>query len=753
MPTAIKNPLDYIKDKFTSALKTQDPDNVDISPSPSQLIQDQLEQSQREQDYVALLTRNLTAAKSHKDTVATKDIVTGVAFFQDMHWHRYKDGVMQVVDNSTDLMKVPFIKGFVQKRRARVCSQYPDVWPAPLTSDDRDKLAAQTARSINAHCFRRNDRMAMVREWVTASLTESTAFIKVTWSPTAIAEVATTKADGTVEYVKAPIGDVDECVIHSGEMFIDPAACGNFQSAGYVIHNGVKPLAYVQETYKCKERGLHVEPDVFDSNFEQLASSGSFGGSSNRKNAVVISEMWVKPCPRYPKGLVVTTAGKVLLRCTDWPYDVKDKYPFIPLGYEARVGSPWAMNMVTPLVDGQIAYNSVITKMVKRANWDKITIFMNNASNVDVDFYENAQDYNKISGNGMPPQFLQPQSPGGFYDNLLQRIYKGLCDTTGIHDLVSDDGLPAGLSGIALELYEESDRNRDLTFLGAIESGLAGLAEWEIEMYRQFAVNEYPRMMAIDDQSIPSNASGRKDMAGAQKVEMQSLKDGACRVYYTPGSGIAKTAAAKEEELQKWVQLGAFGKPGDPSVAHAVAALSQTIRSSDLVDNVLKIIDQQAAQDQANQPNPAAIAQAQAQAAQQQQSMLLQFKQQELELQQQHDVAKMDAEQSHAIELAAIKAHEEEQKQTFIAQSQIAIKKADTDEAIRLGEATTQQKIRLMQAENALPKVSLTGKLDNDALVSAEKQLGYETASPDEIRKQQVEDATKPADDKPSSQD
>ncbi len=526
------------------------------------------------------------AARAVHDRV----ILTSMAFEAGKQWVEYNatsgrlDNLIGDDDNYY-FMTNNQIRPLVLQNTVRATQTRPDVWVAPLTESASDKLAAEEARSIVAHCSRLVDRAAQLREWVFASLVSSTSFVKVCWDPRCDAQIAAaTDGDGNVTQVlTAAVGDIRESVLLPLDVYPDPKAT-RLNECAWVIHAKVVSLDDLRARYPgVGDRVEATTIEALHGGVEQrlaLINDDPMRYAESERDSATVLEMWEVPSLSCPQGRLVTVAGDVLLRDEPWPYDKQDSYPFVALPYHANIGSVWARNMVWDMIPHQMAINRILSNFVGRSISDKLTVLIREGSAVSPDDYTNPRNFQKIYYNGEPPVYQQPPplSPANF--QLMEFLLNQMENIAGVHD-VSQGSLPGSsdLAAAAIEMLQNADQSKLSVFVGNIESALVELAEWELALYRQFGLQE-PRLIGLDDQATPGQAMTRAGVFRALSA------GGQCRLVVTPGSGMPKTPEARSQQLERWYQMGVFGVPGSPAAAKTFLEESDTVRSDDLAERV-----------------------------------------------------------------------------------------------------------------------------------------------------------------------
>lgn len=724
MPTLadkIKAQMSEIRTMFKSPLKVADKGNVDSVLTPSDTDNTDYQQSQREDDYVALVKKHYLDAGQYRRQHEGR-ILTGVAMFRGYQWVEYSSGsgmltrIAGTEDPKQRFRWLTFnhIRPLVEMQQAHACYQYPDVWSAPLTDSDEDKAAAATERAILGHCYRINNRMEMLRNAVMGTLIGSTVWICPAWNPSMRADVA----DGVdpngnvINPHKAQIGDVEETLRDSLDTYCDPSCLDDPHKGSFMIFAGMVNIGWARQTF---ERGKYVTPTTCDGNYATLESrlasiADTYGVTTNvSKDLALMLDYWERPSARYPRlynddgsikskgGRRIIVIGEVLVHSNEWPYEKCDKYPAVQIQYQVNKGSVYGLNMVDDLREPQMAYNTLWSKIVTRINWEKLQIFVPIGSQLSKDFYKDPNDYDKWTvTQGQKPEFSTVPSFSPAYLDALKLIGDEMEYISGVRNVIGNDGIPGNISAETIELAQNIDKSRLHPFIGRIESALAELAEWETSLYRQYG-KSFHRLLGLDDKAI----TGAKDMKGVALAQMDALKNGQCRVVYMPGSGVAKLPAARAEEIMNVFKEGGFGPPGSPASVEGLLTMLQSIRSDENVDKIIANVKRDLAIQQSMQPNP-----------------------------QQVQAQKDDAQAKLQGELEAIRVDGEMKLEGARTQADMNIQNTKDVNAVQLENLRHQNKMaEIMAANQVVPSVSLTGKLGSIATPSAEEAAGLKPDS------------------------
>jgi hypothetical protein len=734
--SSVKSISATVLSKMThGTMRTGDPDNVS-----SQISANDLDGAEQEK-----LARYLTGtAKIDADKLIRQgeewfeearqgrwehheDFFMGLAFFAGKHnyyWDQNANGgqgMLQTFPNSagnTDFDEKfyqadeNFFAVMIERAVARLTAAYPDAWGAPLNDTDKDKLAAQVLRSVNGHCSRETNRDKLLAAVCLYILLTTTTFVEVGWDPKAYADIGIPKPDGSIDYHREQIGDVCNRIVMEIDAYPDP----NAALSGRGIHGGAyfikHHLMNVQDI--SDKWGIEVEATSGGSTYGYLLQrmeliAGDYSRAIAKfKNCAEVTEVWNRPSKQYPEGRFWVYSGSRLLWAGMWPYEKKDKYPFVEFGFKENAGSVWAQNMGKKLISVQRRINRLATYKAALLEWNRPTILAPSNANIAPDDLLNPTLYKIIPYDppqvgGAEPKFWAPPPMGSDLFEYKKELVDTMEALAGVRDLNGPDGQPIQ-SGSMYSLMLKTDKERLAPVIKMMGQGRKELYEWDGALYRQFGAS-FPRLLGIDDTAIPPAELQGGNAAATALVDIQALKDGNARVIMEEGSGEARLPEAEEEQLQNIMKLliSALAQPGGIALVEWFLKQTQAIRSDTETDRLVQGVQQLAADQAQQQATGAANVQ---QMKGQQAVQALQMKQK----------AEQDAQQAE-IEGEQIKAAINVHAQGLIQQW-----RAQTDMAVE--QQRFQNTMAQLQAKSAMPNISLSGKLSPGGEYSAEEKSG-----------------------------
>ena len=558
-----------------------------------------------------------------------------LAFFEGRQWYRINSAARNLASLQDDkepnryitINKMrPLIDGVVGK----LTQVGPDARAVPLSYNERDQAASDEANFICGHFTRKFNRETQLKERVRWACVTGTSFVKVYWNAKSEQVMPYFDLNGEITgYDKVQIGDVEEEIIPCFNVYMDPHAQTDHHIR-WMIHASIKPLGWFVDNYgeagkKVKANALtgqsagNVDAYLEGSNGGGQAwtqpTSARLNSADHRRMAAVVYEYWEKPTSQYPKGRYVVTADDQLLYAGVWPYEKRDEFPFIPLRWQPRSGTPYGHSLGFDLTHLQLTYNRVYSRAVEQMEKQKDYIVVERRARIGADAFNSTGDdindknrtYRKVyhDTGTRPPAITRAPGISADLFPFLQLMEKDMADIAGLHD-VSQGMAQAGTPAESVRLLQRADNTQHSYIRADIEISAAKIKEWEISLVQQFAAA--PVIGSVDDQMNPRDASQQG------VITFDAIRDGGqYRVVYVPGSTQDDSPDQKLQKISALRQMGLFGDPADPETNALVIKMLQLPETGQILQHLQ---NQQVKQ-------------------QEQQQMMMEQQQQQMEMQQQ----------------------------------------------------------------------------------------------------------------------
>jgi hypothetical protein len=531
-----------------------------------------------------------------------------LAFFEGRQWYRINSAARNLASLQDDkepnryitINKMrPLIDGVVGK----LTQVGPDARAVPLSFNDKDQSASDEANFIAGHFTRKFSRETQLKERVRWACVTGTAFLKVYWNSKSEQVMPYFNMEGQVTgYEKLPLGDVEEEIIPCFNIYIDPHAQTD-NHVRWMIHASIKPLGWFVDNYgdagkKVKANALTGQSAGYVDAYLEGANGGGqawtqptsarLNASDHRRMAAVVYEYWEKPTAQYPKGRYIVTADDQLLYAGIWPYKKRDEFPFIPLRWQPRSGTPYGHSLGFDLTHLQLTYNRVYSRAVEQMEKQKDYIVVERRARIGADAFnvtgDDINDKNRIyrkvyhDTGTRPPQIMRAPGISADLFPFLQLMEKDMADIAGLHD-VSQGMAQAGTPAESVRLLQRADNTQHSFIRADIEISAAKIKEWEIALVEQFA--SAPFIGSVDDQMNPRAASQQG------VITFDAIRDGGqFRVVYVPGSTQEDSPDQKIQKIATLRQMGLFGDPADPETNALVVRMLQLPETGQILEHL-----------------------------------------------------------------------------------------------------------------------------------------------------------------------
>ena len=590
-------------------------ENVESELTPQDFDLKPLVEDYEESKLVRLVLKNYNRAAIARRT-HEPEWLTNTAFEagnQWVEWRSLTNRLENIRDKSDPYRSYHTdnnIRPLGEKVVQRATSSKPDVIFEPWTNDPKDQGATAEARDINDFYNQKYDMQSAWIDWASSAWITSTTFRKVIWNPKEDALVWSQTVDkftgqASIKVQDAPgAGDINELLVPPYEVFPDPNARGDWDTCAWIIHCKLYPLSWFQDCFG--ERGARVQASVggtintwADAVLDAI-SGDLYRGDPTTSAQAYYYEYWEMPTARYPKGRMIPVGGNQLLvelNDVDWPYEKKDSYPLIPLGYGGQRQSVWNYSGVHDLIPLQRQLNQLWSRMLDRVNTLKVTILANRQAKIAIGAYQSRRNFEiiKYDMGAQPPDYQVPPFDAEQYLAPIQALIARMENLAGARPLADPaNGIPTVTAASGIQILRDEDVERLSGFTTRIEKAAKQLAEWRISLASQFYAE--PRYLAVSQHpDVQSNDSQARDFKNIQA-------GGKVRVIVKDGSAVPKSAAAQDQWLMDIARAGMF-QPQNLPITSLVLQMSSfnvsdkfKAQLQDLIAKQEQILAQQAAQ-------------------------------------------------------------------------------------------------------------------------------------------------------------
>ena len=300
----------------------------------------------------------------------------------------------------------------------------------------------------------------------------------------------------------------------------------------------------------------------------------SFGASGNQAGEGVTEyELWLKPTPTYPDGLVLRVIGDqspIVYRRTEesvpGPFPYKDiegnpLFPFVHAQYEHMGGRLWGRSALSPLIQKQDQLNqldSLIQLIVQRMA-NPVWLIPENAG---VEHFTGEpgliMKWNALAANGMgkPERIPGENVPPTLY-TLREQFLTDIEVLSGVFDIMKGQK-PSGIEAFsALQLLVERSQSRFTSAYQARGEMYRGWFSLAVELERQFGPNKRTLTMVGPNRSYTFRHFENAQLQAGVTIQVED------------GSTVPKTNLGKRAAIEQASQMQLLD-PADPDQKYAL---------------------------------------------------------------------------------------------------------------------------------------------------------------------------------------
>jgi hypothetical protein len=473
------------------------------------------------------------------------------------------------------------IQPYVRREMARLSSAKPRGHVLPASQDENDRHAARTAISVLDYLHEELDVDAAhdLADWWVSIV--GSAFYKVRWTE-----------DIDPETRKPGILKLD--VIRPFDIYVPDLEETRIKEQEYLCQAQAMRVAEIAEIW-----GVDVTPDEYTSEIDQKVRSqmSVFSGEKGEDWAVV-KEFWIKPCRRYPNGLVLATAnGKLLPYKTEdpeeqllqgelgeeaptlgetdfnvlneegmagtdlndakyektsanvpagtieWPFG-HGRLPFVPRGH-TKSGRFYDSSFVDQLISLQREYNRSRSQVVENKNLTsrpQWAVPLGSVDRADLTTEPGAVIFYS-PGFASPEPIKTPQLPNYVIEHI--KLTAQEMDEIASQNEVSKGNVPPNVeAATAIAYLQEKDESAVAYAVRSKERAIQEIGQQLLKLVREFWDEE--RLIRV---------VGRNDVFNAMTFVGSDLRENTdYRVI--PGSGLPRSKAAQEAKIMEMAQSG-----------------------------------------------------------------------------------------------------------------------------------------------------------------------------------------------------
>lgn len=462
-----------------------------------------------------------------------KDAYLNIAFYLDEQYVEWAAEAMTVrrIPRAQGSENTPRpvqnkIMHYVLQKHAQTLSARPtaDVFPAnddPVSASNANVSLAYLRWLLDPQQADLDGELSDAALW---ALVAGEGFLKWTWN------------------AREKRGDI--CSASPLDIYSDPYV-KKFKDSRYVIHSQFMDVEQVYDIY-----GIEVSPNQVEKADHLKAALLRDMGQAPVLRGCTVNEIWMKPCRRYPEGLFATWTDRTqLVTPQKFPYK-HGHLPFTQIGSIPRPGSPRYMCAVKFLRNPQMELNKYHAQRITvRESFANPKWWIPAEIELEVDPDDSPRQILRGNGGaaGLEPKIIQGATfPVGDEGSF---ILEEMMHTAGQHE-VSQAQVPGRVEAAkAIEMLKESDEGHQAEMLRTIKNAITEGSWQMLELARQFV-----------DEDVLVTVYSRDGMPEVKKFKADHAEPGQ-RIQITMGTGLARSRAAREDQVYKMLEAGIIQDP------------------------------------------------------------------------------------------------------------------------------------------------------------------------------------------------
>lgn len=323
------------------------------------------------------------------------------------------------------------------------------------------------------------------------------------------------------------------------------------------------------------DRSLQIYKSLALSNDVGTSSQFSYLGSggADTVEGVTEYELWLRPTPEFPSGLVLRVAGDknpMLVKIQDegipgeFPYKDINGHPLFPFAhaaYEHVGGRLLGRSAISPLIQKQDQLNQLdsLVQLIIQRMANPVWVVPENAG---IEHFTGepglVMKWNPVAagGNAKPERIAGENVPASLF-TLREQILRDIEELSGTYDVIKGQK-PAGVEAFsALQLLVERSQSRFTSAFNARGEMYRSWFQNALELERQYGPQE--RTWAV------MGPNKGYTFSHFQNAQLQ----GNISIQVEDGSNVPKTSLGERASIEQANQLKVID-PSDPDQRHAI---------------------------------------------------------------------------------------------------------------------------------------------------------------------------------------
>ncbi|WP_343206910.1 portal protein [Brevibacillus brevis] len=497
-----------------------------------------------ESGWVSLVQERVRQAE---DWESIKQIMVQVSYFLGNQWIYWQPTEKRVTlapqDDGQERITFNVIKPRVMAKLAKQTKNRIKYDVVPDSNDQERIEIAKAAGKFLDYWWEQQEMDRKTRDIYLNNNVKGWCALKVYFDPQAGDDITPRVGEIGYEEGMEPIrtGEVKARVCDPLTLYIDPSATTD-DEIRWIVERKPRDVDYIKEVY-----GKDVAPDEnveYVQNYNAGAMTIGKGTTKKQRNMVMVDEMWVAPCSKYPRGLKVTVAGGMLL-------DVNEKAgsnPYFLFGDIPIPGSVKYDAFIRDMLPVQKQINIIRTMMATHAKRMGNSIWaLPHGADVDEDELTNEiSTVIHFSPQGGRPERIGPPDLPSFYDRIVEYATRDIDDMSGARE-ITQGRLPAGLDTLGgLELMVEQENEKLAVSAQNYERGMKRALKRVLELMKKHYTEERMAKILGKDNEIELVAFTGSDLSGGEDINI------------VQGSSLPEMKAAQQDRIMTMWGAGAI---------------------------------------------------------------------------------------------------------------------------------------------------------------------------------------------------
>lgn len=459
-----------------------------------------------------------------------------------------RKGRLRVIDNKI----LPRYK----KQVSRLIRNRPTMSCVPSTNDDEDIESAKVGTKVLKGFWRADQlqkKMRLLGGWIYSC---GNAFLDDIWDP----KKGPTKLD--ISKTKLVYEGNATCSVWSPLEIVVPAYginTGDIHSLPWMIKARVRPLEYFPNRWEKKGEEVTAESDASFNLWNNIITGKIAQGSGKVECATEI-QLYIQPCPKYPKGLYIVGANGIILNKQDYPFDYYHTEQFKDIEIP---GVFWGMATTEPAIWLQKLHNSTLSDLAEfnrtmgRGKW-----LIPRGANLQQDPNDSfGQTLTYTPQMGLKPEHVTIKGLPVSYQQVLTYVAQSLMELYYQHEVTQGTNRSDIRSAEMVQVLLEQDDYGNIPTHACFEESLEAVMSRILRRIQKGYTNE--RMIQISGKGEEHEVISFKGSDLRNNTDVSVEKESSL-----PDSKVARQAQVMERFTQ-----GLYGNPQDPKVQRKIQSM------------------------------------------------------------------------------------------------------------------------------------------------------------------------------------